>query len=50
MMSQAVGQALPMGNQWHQHLSSFSNMLHLSYQNKQPITPSAFFDQLAQQV
>ena len=38
-----------MGNQWHQHLNSFSSMLHLSYQNKQPMTPSAFFDQLAQQ-
>ena len=38
-----------MGDNWNQHLNSFSSMLHMSYQNKQPITPSAFFDQLAQQ-
>ena len=38
------------GTHWHQHIHSLSNMLQLSYQNKQPMTPSAFFDQLAQQV
>ena len=38
------------GNCWDQHIHSISNMLQLSYQNKQPMTPSAFFDQLARQV
>ena len=37
-------------NCWDQHIHSISNMLQLSYQNKQPMTPSAFFDQLARQV
>lgn len=39
-----------MGIRWDQHLHSISSMLQLSYQNKQPMTPSAFFDQLARQV